>query len=289
MTLKIIDIHPHIVSKDTDRYPVTPIGGKRSDWSADHSVDMDGFIAAMTSAGVAKAAMVHSSTTYGFNNDYVADMVAAHPDLITGVFSVNVTQPDAPERMRYWFSRGMTGMRIFAKGSTIKDPWLALDAPETLPAWECAAVLGISVATNMNATGPYLEQMRVILKRFPTVPLVIDHLGRPSVADGPPYNEAKDFFALADFPNLYLKFTTSGLKAMIKDKADTDTLTPKLVSVFGADRIAFGSNFPSTPGGLKEIVEKTLQACRTVSDADREWIFSKTAQRLYPALKDTPA
>jgi len=40
---------------------------------------------------------VHSSTTYGFNNDYVVDAVAAHPAHFTGVFSVNVTQPDAPE------------------------------------------------------------------------------------------------------------------------------------------------------------------------------------------------
>ena len=282
---KIVDIHPHIVSPDTERYPITPLGGKRSDWSADHSVDLDHFLAEMKAAGVDKAAIVHSSTTYGFNNDYVADSIAGHPEL-TGVFSVNITEPDAPERMRHWYGRGMTGMRIFAKGSTIKDPWLALDDPVTMPAWECAADLGISVATNMSATGVYLQQMRTILTRFPTVPLIIDHIGRPPVADGPPYNDAKDFFDLADFPNIYLKFTLSGLKNMIKEKATTDTLTPKLVTVFGANRIAFGSNFPSTPGTLAEIVAKTQEACRTVSEEDRSWIFGRTAQHLYPALKD---
>jgi predicted TIM-barrel fold metal-dependent hydrolase len=286
MTDKIIDIHPHIVSKDTTRYPITPLGGKRSDWSADHSVDMDEFIAQMKTAGIDKAAMVHSSTTYGFNNDYVADAVAAHPELFTGVFSVNITEPDAPERMRYWYSRGMTGMRIFAKGSTIKDPWLALDAPSNTPAWECAGELGISVATNMSAEGEYLGQIRNILQRFPKVNLILDHIGRPPVADGPPYNDAKGFFDLADFPNIFLKFTLSGLSHMIKGEASTDTLTPRLVSVFGADRIAFGSNFPSTKGSLADILERTREACRTVSDEDRAWIFGKTALRLYPALKD---
>lgn len=286
MAIKVVDIHPHIVSHDTTRYPLSPIGGIRSDWSAERHVDLEELVAAMDKAGVEKAAVVHSSTTYGFNNDYVADSIALHPDILTGVFSVNITEPDAPERMRHWYSRGMTGMRIFAKGSTIKDPWLALDDPATMPAWECAAELGISVATNMNATGQYLDQMRTILTRFPTVNLVLDHLGRPPVADGPPYNDAKDYFALADFPNIFLKFTLSGLKNMIKDKATTDTLTPKLVSVFGADRIAFGSNFPSTPGTLAEILAKSKEACRTVSDEDRAWIFGKTAQRLYPALKD---
>jgi predicted TIM-barrel fold metal-dependent hydrolase len=284
MTSEIVDIHPHIVSKDTARYPITPIGGKRSDWSEDHSITLEELVAQMDAAGVDKAAIVHSSTTYGFNNDYVVDAVKQYPKRFTGVFSVNITQPDAPERMRHWYKNGMTGMRIYAKGTTIAEPWLALDAPETMPAWECAAELGISVATNMNATGIYLEQMRTILKRFPTVPLIIDHCGRPPVADGPPYNDAKEFWELADFPNLYLKFTTSGLRHMIKGNANTDTLTPKMVSVFGANRIAWGSNLPSTKGTMTSILADTREACRTVSDADREWIFGKTAQHLYPVL-----
>ena len=71
--MTVVDIHPHIVSPDTARYPITPIGGKRSDWSDKHSVDLNDLIASMDAAGVDKAAVVHSSTTYGFNCDYVAD------------------------------------------------------------------------------------------------------------------------------------------------------------------------------------------------------------------------
>jgi L-fuconolactonase len=229
---------------------------------------------------------VHSSTTYGFNNDYVVDAVAQYPKRFTGVFSVNVTEPDAPERMRHWYGKGMTGMRIYARGSTMKEAWLALDDPKTLPAWECAGELGISVATNMHGTGPGLEQIKSTLKRFPKVKLVIDHLGRPPADDGPPYSLANDYFTLGDFPNCYLKFTPSALKTIIKGKADTDTLLPKLVSVFGADRIAWGSNYPASPGTMSDIVAASRQATRTLSDTDREWIFTKTAQTLYPVLKD---
>jgi len=288
MASQYVDIHPHIVSKDTVRYPVTPIGGKRSDWSKERSVTLEELVAAMDEVGVEKAAIVHSSTTYGFNNDYVADAVAAHPKRFTGVFSVNVTEADAPERMRYWYGKGLTGMRIYARGSTMKEAWLALDDPSTFPAWECAAELGIPVATNMHGTGPGLEQIKSTLKRFPQVRLVIDHLGRPPVEDGPPYEAAKDYYALADFPNCYLKFTPSALKSIIKGKADTDTLMPKLVSVFGANRIAWGSNYPSSPGTMSDIVAASRQALRTVSAADQEWIFARTAQSLYPVLRDQP-
>jgi len=286
MPSKIVDIHPHIVSHDTVRYPVTPIGGTRSEWSKERSVTLEELVAAMDEAGVDKAAIVHSSTTYGFNNDYVVDAVAAHPKRFTGVFSVNITQPDAPDRMRNWYGKGMTGMRIYARGSTIKEAWLALDDPVSFPAWERASELGISVATNMHGTGPGLEQIKSTLKRFPRVRLIIDHLGRPPVEDGPPYDAAKDYFTLGDFPNCYLKLTPSGLNSVLKGKATADTLIPKLVSVFGAERIAWGSNYPASPGTMSEIVAASRSVLRSLSDADRSWIFAKTAQLLYPVLKD---
>jgi L-fuconolactonase len=286
MPSHIVDIHPHIVSRDTVRYPVTPIGGKRSEWSKERSATLEELVTAMDEAGVDKAAIVHSSTTYGFNNDYVVDAVAAFPKRFTGVFSVNVTEPDAAERMPYWYAKGMTGMRIFARGSTIKEAWLAIDDPVTFPAWECAGELGISVATNVHGTGAGLEQIKSILARFPRVRLIIDHLGRPPVEDGPPYAAAKDYFSLADYPNCYLKLTPSALKSVITGKATADTLIPKLVEVFGADRIAWGSNYPASAGSMNDIVEASKIALRALSDADRSWIFAKTAQQLYPVLQD---
>ena len=286
MPSRIVDTHPHIISPDTARYPISPLGGKRSDWSAEHGITFEELVTAMDDAGVDKAAIVHSSTTYGFNNAYVVDSIARDRKRFTGVFSVDITQPDAPQRMREWVDKGMTGMRIWARGSTLKEAWLSLDDPATFPAWECAGELGISVATNQNATGDGLRQMASILKRFPAVKLFIDHIGRPKVDDGPPYAAAAEYFRLADFPNCYVKFTLSGLDKMISGKASLDTFVPRLVSVFGANRIAWGSNYPSTKGTMKEILQRSLEAMRAVSETDREWILGRTAQALYPALQD---
>ena len=73
----------------------------------------------MDQAGIAKSALVQASTCYGHDNSYVADTVAAHPDRFTGVFSVDVLAPDAPEKIRYWVGRKLTGMRLFTAGSTM--------------------------------------------------------------------------------------------------------------------------------------------------------------------------
>ena len=101
MTTSTIDIHPHIIASDATRYPLAPLGGHQSDWSRTRPVTVEKLIAAMDEAGVQKAAIVQASTCYGHDNSYVADAVAAHPKRFTGVFSVDVLAPDAPERMRY--------------------------------------------------------------------------------------------------------------------------------------------------------------------------------------------
>jgi len=47
MPSKMVDTHPHIVSRDTVRYPVTPIGGTRSEWSKERSVTLEKLVAAI--------------------------------------------------------------------------------------------------------------------------------------------------------------------------------------------------------------------------------------------------
>ncbi|MCD7058619.1 amidohydrolase family protein [Pelagibacterium xiamenense] len=285
--MTVVDIHPHIVSRDTARYPMSPIGGKRSDWSHQRSIELDTLIESMDAAGVDKAAVVHSSTTYGFNCDYVADAIAQHPDRLTGVFSVNVLEPEAPEAMRHWYERGLTGMRIFARGSTLKQAWLSIDDPRVFPCYELAGELGIPVAT--NATVKMLEQIETVVSAFPKVSFVIDHLGRSDFSDGPPYDNAAPILSLARFPNVYLKVTTNNLRESRDGKSDPMTLFPKLVSVFGADRMAWGSNYPASQGTLEQMVDLARDCLAGVSQADRDLIMGGTALNLYPALAEKTA
>src|SRR5437763_622129 len=43
----VIDIHPHIVSPDTKRYPLAPLGGKQSAWSSERPTTYDMLLEAM--------------------------------------------------------------------------------------------------------------------------------------------------------------------------------------------------------------------------------------------------
>jgi predicted TIM-barrel fold metal-dependent hydrolase len=278
LPVTIVDIHPHIASQDTVRYPISPLGGKRSDWSSEHAISFDELAAAMDEAGVDKAAIVHSSTTYGFTCDYVADSIVGHQDRFTGVFSVNVLEPDAPKWMAHWFAKGMTGMRIFSRGSTLKDAWLAIDDPRVFPCYEYASEHGISVASNV--TVDKFDQLETILKRFPKVDFILDHLGRTDFKDGGAYDAAKPLWDLAKYPNLYLKIATRNFW----EAKDPETQFPKIAKEFGANRMAWGSNYPASEGSLPELLATARKALRALSDVDRDWVLGKTALKLYPAL-----
>jgi len=283
--MALIDIHPHVVSDDTARFPLSPIGEHQSDWSQQRPVTYEGMIQAMDAAGVAKSAVVQASSVYAFDNSYVAAAVAAYPRRFTGVFSVDVRAPDAVDRMRHWIGKGLTGMRLYTAGTSLPEQTVWFADPITFPAWTFAGEAGIPVCMQMRAKGfPQLEPM---LARFPNVRFIIDHLARTEMADGPPYAAAAPLFALARYPNVYLKVTHRNFEEARNGRATPETFFARLVKEFGADRIAWGSNFPAARQTLPELVALAQRSLGFLSPQDRDWIFEKTARTLYPALKDT--
>jgi predicted TIM-barrel fold metal-dependent hydrolase len=280
--MNIVDIHPHIISDDERRYPPAPLFGKRSDWSQERPSTVESLIAAMDAAGVAKAAVVHSSTTYGFDNSYVVDGCNQYPDRLVAVGSVDMLAEDVAATIKGWASKGLAGLRIFTGGSTKDFDPSELDNPKSFRAWEMLAELELPMCIQTGPIG--LPQVAMLARRFPTVDIILDHLGRPDVLDGPPYANASSLFEIADIPNLFMKLTPRIFADVKKDRASADTFFPKVVEAFGAQRMAWGSNFPTSPGTLAEILATAQAGLACLSAADREWIFGKTAQRLYPAL-----
>ena len=279
----IVDIHPHIISTDTKRYPPSPLFGIQSDWSKERPASGEQLIAAMDAAGVASTAIVHASTCYGFDNSYVADAVARFPDRCTGVGSIDMLAPDAVGDAKRWIARGITGLRIFTGGSTRKVDASQLDDPGSYPVWELMAERGLSICVQTTAVG--LPATISLAKRFPKVPIILDHLGRPDASGGPPYAAAAPLFSLAGVASVHLKFTPVVLDRLHDCKADVHTFMSKVVAEFGAGRIAWGSNWPNSPGTLAEHVAAAKAALAGLGEADRDAILGGTALKLYPALR----
>jgi len=283
---ELIDIHPHVISPDTDRYPLSPLGGNQSTWSK-HPVSYDDLVRAMDEAGVAKAVVVQASTAYGHDNTYLAEAVAAHPDRLTGVCSVDVLAQDAIAVLKGWQDRGMVGLRLFTTGSTMPGQAGWLDDPRSFPVWDYAAETGLPICVQMQPEGIVL--LRNLLDRFPRAKVVIDHLARPVLSDGPPYAAAAGLFGLAAYPGVHLKLTLRNILAAGQGNSTVPAFLSHLIGAFGANRIAWGSNYPAAEKPLAELVAAAGEAFVTLSDDDRRWLTSGTARALYPVLNHMQA
>lgn len=278
----IIDTHSHIISNDLDRYPVAPILGKRSDWSATRPKTFEQLVAEMDAAGVDKACIVHSSTTYGVDPSYVADIVESNAERFAGVFSIDVLGPGAGDRFRHWVGRGMSGIRIYTGGAMFDRQSDDLADPRSFPVWEAAEELGITVTVQLRPEG--LPQLLSLVKRFPGVRILIDNTMRPNYAEGAPYHSSEHVFMLAQYENVNLKIITNGVRGVREGKGSAETFYPKLVNAFGADRLAWGSNFPASEGTMADMVAEAKSAFACLSNSDQESIFWRTASRLFPTL-----
>jgi L-fuconolactonase len=277
-----VDTHTHAISPDHDRYPLAPVGGKQSDWSAHRPSDYESLLAAMDEAGIRHAMVVQASTAYGNDNRYVVDAVKAHPDRFRGVFSVDVLAPDAVERLEFWLGEGLSGLRLFLTGTTMPGQASWLDDERGYPAWDYAQAHDVSICLQMTAAG--IPALRRMLGLFPRSRVLLDHLARPDLADGPPYASAQPLFELARYPGVYLKLTNRTIAEASRGASTPQAFFPRVLAAFGARRIAWGSNFPSAEGSLKSLLAEAQAGLAMLTEEDRAWIFGDTARSLYPEL-----
>ncbi|MEU6146280.1 amidohydrolase family protein [Streptomyces sp. NPDC047081] len=275
----VIDNHTHVISADTERYPLAPIGGRQSEWSQARPVDIDGLLRALDDAGIAKAVVVQASTVYGHDNRYVVEAVRAHPDRFIGVYSIDALAPDAVERIRYWQAEGLSGFRLFTTGTTMPGQADWLGHEDSYPAWAHAEEHDIPVCLQMTMQG--LPALRELLKRFPGVRVLLDHCARPDLSDGRPYRNAEDLFAMAAFPGVHLKLTHRALEAADKGSSVPAEFVADLVAAYGANRVAWGSNFPAAEGTPADLLAQARKAASGLARADQELIFGGTSAAFY--------
>jgi len=269
----LLDTHTHVVAADRAAYPLSRTGTGR--WIDEAPHDAEALLACMDASGVAGAVLVQGVGAYSFDNRYVADSAARHPDRFASACCVDPNGEDPAATLTYWVrERGVRGVRLFALSAG--PSWL--DEPRTFPIWERAAELGAHVI--VTAFPHQLPQVRSVLARFPDVPVSLDHCGFP-----PPGSEPSEIYALADLENLHLKVTTLVLDGVPASGADPAAWVERIVARFGACRVMWGSDFCQTHDRTyAELVALARRAFSRLTDEERSWCLGRTAARLWPSL-----
>jgi len=229
--------------------------------------------------------VVQASTVYGHDNRLVVDALAAHPDRFVGVYSIDALAPDAVERIQHWQAAGLSGFRLFTTGTTMPGQADWLGHPDSYPAWAYAEEHGIPVCMQMTMQG--LLTLRGLLERFPKARVLLDHCARPDLSDGAPFHNAQALFDIAEFPGAHLKLTNRTLAAAAEGASTPADFLEQVVAVFGAGRIAWGSNFPAAEGSLPELLATARAALSTLPAAEQALILGGTIETFYPAVAAT--
>ena len=152
-------------------------------------------------------------------------------------------------------------------------------------------VRGISYLKNFNFTydiliyPKHLKAALELVKKFPEQKFVINHLGKPAIAQGHYCEWEKDITSFSEFENVYCK-----ISGMVTE-ADWNTWTSEnlrpyldtVIKTFNTKRIMFGSDWPVCL--LAASYEKWLQTVQqyfsSFSKNEQEDFFSGNAKQFY--------
>lgn len=268
MTDILIDTHVHVAIEDCEKYPRAEAPPFET---PDYVNPAESFLRRMDEAGVTYATIVQPFGLYGSDNSYHADSAAAHPGRLRAVCGLSPS-PTAPDDLRRWVkARGMSALRLNTRGEKG-----GLLNPHVAPMLEEASALRVPVTIMMSHR--HIESARKLAEQFPRVPLALDHLGgaKPEVEDS--FTRLEE---LAATDNIHLKVSTNQIIA----PGGVERIS-RLLRVFGANRIMWGTNYPVTDlGGYSETVRAAIHALVGLAPAERAGLMGRAALGLWPDLK----
>jgi predicted TIM-barrel fold metal-dependent hydrolase len=224
----------------------------------------------------------------GEDNSYVADCAAAHPDRLAAVCVVDPRTPGAADRLGYWVNeRGCRGLRLRPR---IPAESACFGDPATFPLWERARSLGIAI--NVLASPEHLSAVDALADRFSEVPILIDHLAHPNVAEGTGGPGFQTLLSLSRHPRVSVKVSGYYYFSSEADPyADCWDLVRAVHDRFGPDRLIWGSDFPHVERktGYARSLDFVRQNLTLLSESDRARILGGNALALYWSGETTTA
>jgi predicted TIM-barrel fold metal-dependent hydrolase len=267
----IFDTHVHVLSPDRTRYPrnfALDMAWAKGDLAVEQLADQ------MQAAGIGKATLVQAFAAYQYDNRYLRDAQAIFPEMFVAIGMVDPLAEDAARRVD---EGGFSGIRVL-----LLAPEPKLDDERLFPFYRRCAARGVPLMVLTRSAK--LGELDKVLRSLPELRVVVEHLGLCSFEAGAPYAECNQLFALAQHENASLKFSTINLRAATKGKASIESLFSMLAERFGARRLMWGSDFPSTSeSGLPGLLAFARESLAFLPAKDQAAIFGGNALELWPS------
>jgi len=233
----IVDTHVHVWAIDPPRYPIGPTA---PNWTAmpDEAGQAEELLAEMDEHGVDWAILVQTSWST-WDNGYIADTATRYPQRFIGHGLLDPLDSQNADQARYWVvDRGLRGFRfhpMYYPDCKI----LTLDQNRAL--WDELA--GHNVVLQFHLRAAQADQVAAIAQDYPSLPLIIDHMGYPDVQKG--LTDFQPILDLARFDNTFFKLSdVKGRSQAAFPFADVHPYIQALLQAFGAERTVWGTGYP---------------------------------------------
>ena len=289
--MKLFDAHAHVYSGDATRYPVDVSNAKESPEAllkriAEHPIDEARLLAEWDAAGVSAGTAVQYNSIYKSDNSYMLDVVDSHPGRMSAVLILDAQRADTPAKLaELAAAHDVAGLRLFGwPGPEENYPWF--DSLEAHRTWETAAALGLAMDMMYipaPASRNVLNRIVAFARRFPELPIVLDHCGWPHVDRGTEGAIGAELVELAEVANIHFKFTQINWNrfAEVVGGVDPAGFVRRLVDLYGADRVMWGSDIGNTKDSYATMVEMAIAATALLSEAERQAVLHDTGRRVF--------
>jgi len=155
-----------------------------------------------------------------------------------------------------------------------------LNSRDSDPLWRRAEELG--AVFNFLIREEQLPQLEEMAGRFPGVPVVVDHMGYPSIE-----GDTANLVRMARLPNVYVKVTEfyNHSKTRQYPYADVLPTVRRVYDAFGPQRLLWGTGFVRGENVGRIPYGQELELIREhvpfFTAEDQEWILGRTAMRLW--------
>ena len=272
----IVDTHAHIYDEDETTYPKkeNPLRPPKGTGGIVHLRQE------MVDNGVAKAVLVQTGSAYGWDNRLSGDVAKENADDMVGVCTLDPAfEGSVGQYEKLVLEKNVKGLRV--EPTKTENPVYDHAGSDRL--WRKVREVNGVVCAHIQAQ--FLVELAQLLRRYPDVPVVLDHAAYPKAGDGVDSDVVNGVVELAEFANLNVKLTFAVTGS---DEAypfgDMHAIVRRIVDVFGADRCMWGSDFPCELWLKKSTYAQHLDLFRQeieLSTGEREAILGGTAMRIW--------
>ena len=247
---KIIDCHCHIYPEKIAAKAVESIG-RFYDIEMDNNGTLEDLKVAGGAAGITHYLIFSVATTprqVSSINKFIADMVAAHPGLMTGLGTLHPDSLDQAADIDELISLGLKGVKLHPDIQGI-----AIDDERCMKMYAlCEGKLPILFHTGdfrYDMSNP--DRVKHVMDTFPNLKVIGAHFGGWSI-----WEKATE--ELKGYKN-FMVDCSSSLYAISPETAKN------LVRAYGADRVLFGTDYPMWP------VEEELKVLLSLGFSEKEY------------------